>query len=161
MQPAAAGPRMSTCGVRARRLSRRVSNRRHRPPLPHFTLRSAPFDEHRRRVVEEDTVLVLEDRLVQAAQGLCSRTPLGGMAEHKIDQPLDPEELAGGITRFDNAVGIDEQPVARFEVLLTDLRSNQLQSERNVENLLEALDHTPLPHQQYRWVSGCDPPPYP
>jgi acyl-CoA thioesterase-2 len=104
-------------------------HRRGRNALP-----PGPGDQHRRRVVLEVLVLVVENGPDQAAQRLRCRHPVGERAHDEVDQPLLAEERSVGGARLDHAVGVEEHVVARLERLLDDVRplaQQRTQAERH------------------------------
>nr|WP_255378290.1 hypothetical protein [Quadrisphaera sp. DSM 44207] len=107
-------------------------------------------------VVLQPPAAVRLDGARDAAQGLGGRLPGGRAALEQVDQPVDPEGHPGRVARPGDAVGVQDQPVVRFQRLLADGQLHRVDAEGRAAAPGEGLDDpAPVQHERGR-VGGAD-----
>jgi hypothetical protein len=72
-----------------------------------------PFDQHGGGVVGEAPVLMVEDGVVEAAEGFGSRKATGTVTDNEVGEAFQAEWAAAGAA-FHDAIGVEQNPVAGF-----------------------------------------------
>ena len=94
------------------------------------------------------------DGLEHGARDLRQRQPLGRGAFDRVDQALHGEEAALRVAGLGDAVGVDDDDVARLQPLLTQGRAREVESQQWAPALVEGLDDLAAPEEQRSGMAG-------
>lgn len=78
---------------------------------------ATPFAAHDGRVVVQHPVVMVENRVDQAAKGLRQRDVVGVVANEEVHETVEAERASYCVAGFGDAVGVQQQSVTRFELL--------------------------------------------
>jgi len=115
-----------------------------------------PLDEDERGVVLQPALLVVEHGGGEPAQRLRGRDARSGGVFGELDQLVFAEEHPVLVAGLGDPVGVDEQAVTGFELLLRRLLPalRSADAEGGAVRALQPLDDVPAPDQQRGHVPG-------